>query len=115
MNIKTVFITVWAKSHTELVDWWTKAIGRSFDRKPVKNCCEWELTKDVLLQVIDSSERKGNTYVSLRIENLDGERQRMIAEGIDLSEPELVPGFERLHWAKVKDPEGNELNFLEGK
>lgn len=115
MNIDHIYLTIMARSHAELVEWWATALGRTFDRIPVPNCREWDLTSDVVFQVIDGAGDSGTTDVSLHVEDVDDERRRMIAAGIPVREPELVPGFEALRWTQVRDPEGNRLSLLSGR
>lgn len=115
LQVDRVFLTVKAASHAPLVDWWAKAIGRPFDRTPLPSCREWDLTPTVLFQVIDGADTGGKVDVSLHIEDIESECQRLRAMGIDMPEPELVPGFDNLHWTTVRDPEGNVLNLLAGQ
>ena len=115
MQINTVFITVNVADHGHLIDWWSKAIGRSFDRKPVPSCREWQLLPGVLLQIIEAVRPNGPVEVAILVEDVETEIQRLNREGIRLSNPVDVPGFAALKWSKVADPEGNTLNVLSGE
>jgi len=115
LHVDKVFLIVNAASHAPLVDWWANAIGRPFDRIPVPSCREWDLTPTVLFQVIAGADTVGKVDVSLHIAEIDSECQRLRALGINMPEPERVPGFDNLHWTKVRDPEGNVLNLLAGQ
>ncbi len=115
LRVDKVFLTINAASHAPVVDWWTNALGRPFDRTPVPSCREWDVTPTVLLQVIDKPDSVGKVAVSLRIEDIDSECRRLRALGIDLPDPKLVPGFDSLYWTEVCDPEGNVLNLLAGQ
>jgi hypothetical protein len=115
MKIDLVYLTVMAKSHAQLVAWWTAALGREFDRIPVPNCREWDLTPNVVFQVIDGPDRSRPTDVSLHVENVDQERHRIVAAGILVPEPEIVPGFASLRLTQISDPEGNKLSLLSGQ
>lgn len=115
MNVDHVYVTIMTKSHHELVSWWTTALGRRFVRMPVPNCREWDLTSSVIFQVIDGSSVPGKTEVALHVDDVDRERERLIAAGIDVTAPTLVDGFQALRLAQVRDPDGNRLSLLSGK
>jgi predicted enzyme related to lactoylglutathione lyase len=115
MNIDHIYVTIMAGSHANQIDWWTRALGRTFDRVPVPSCREWDLSSSVIFQVIEGASESGKTEVALHVYDVDKERGRLAASGIQLEEPQLVPGFSALRWAQVKDPEGNRLSLLSGQ
>ncbi|PZO49178.1 MAG: hypothetical protein DCF16_15145 [Alphaproteobacteria bacterium] len=114
MDVDTIFISINATDHTAQTDWWTKFLGRPFDRIPVPSCREWDLREGVLFQVLDNSSDRTRVVVSLRVENLDANIERLRAAGVPISDPKPVEGFATLRFVSVQDPEGNTIGLLDG-
>ncbi len=114
MNIDRLFLTVHARDHQRLVDWWTILLGRPPARSPVPSCREWDIGDGTLFQVIQDAGAQARATFSDRIVGLGAEVERLRRGGIAVPDPTNVPGFEALLWTRFFDPEGNEVNILEG-
>lgn len=114
MKVQTVFLSINARDFAAQSEWWRRALGRRWDQSPVPDCHEWNLTDDVLLQVLDGKNGAGGATVTLRVDDLDAALARLKEEGIVLSSPRKVEGFTTLRYAHGKDPEGNTLGLLDG-
>lgn len=114
MRVETVFVSIGAKDHRAQCAWWSALIGRKPERRPMPSCCEWDLAPGVLFQVLDNPSGGAVDVVSLRIADLDAEIARLRGEGIEPPAPRKVEGFDALYWTRLRDPEGNEVNLLEG-
>lgn len=114
MKIENVFLSVNAKDFSALSQWWSTLLQRKWDREPMPGCHEWDLTENVLFQVLDNPDQSGSATVTLRITDLDAHIERLQREGIEVPRPVNVEGFENLRYSQFKDPEGNEVGLLEG-
>lgn len=113
MKIDDIFLSVNAKDFAAQSDWWARFLGRHWDREPMPSCHEWDLAPGVLFQVLDNP--KSDTIpVTLRVPDLDKERERLSAQGIDVPDPVKVDGFDTLRFAQFQDPEGNIVGLLDG-
>lgn len=75
-------------------------------------CREWDLTKSVLFQVLDGEGPA--TAVTLAVDDIDHERARLSAVGIEVGPASPVRGFDTLRFVRFTDPEGNEVGLLDG-
>jgi predicted enzyme related to lactoylglutathione lyase len=114
MHMDTIFISINAADHAAQTAWWTKLLGRTFDRIPVPSCREWDLREGVLFQVLDNSSERTRVAVSLRVADLDANIERLRAAGVAVGNPQPVEGFATLRFVSVRDPEGNTLGLLDG-
>ena len=78
------------------------------------SCHEWELTDDILFQVLDSPEGSGGTSVSMHVPDVDAQIKRLSTVGIKVPEPVKVEGFANLRYSEFADPEGNIVGLLDG-
>ena len=114
MKINHVFISISAADFAAQSDWWTRLIGRRWDREPMPSCHEWDLTEHVLFQVLDSAEGRGHATVTMHVADLDAEIARLAKVGIDVPEPVKIEGFDTLRYAEFTDPERNTVGLLDG-
>jgi hypothetical protein len=114
MDVDTIFISINAADHAAQTDWWTKVLGRTFDRIPVPSCREWDLREGVLFQVLDNPSDRTRVAVSLRVAALDANIDRLRAAGVVVPSPERVEGFDTLRFVSLQDPEGNTVGLLDG-
>lgn len=115
MDVSNVFVSVGASNHEISCEWWSTALGRGPDRKPMPSCYEWDLTDRVFFQVLDNPEQGAVDTVSLRLANLEAEVARLREAGIAVEDPQAVPGFDTLRMTQLRDPDGNTLNLLGGE
>ena len=115
MKINHIFVSINARDFSAQSDWWAMLIRRSWDQEPMPSCHEWNLTDDVLFQVLDSDKGFDKTRVTLHVPNLDAEIDRLQKADIDVPEPVKVEGFKSLRYVEFTDPEGNTVGLLDGK
>lgn len=114
MKVGKVFISLNARDFEAQSDWWKRLLDRPWDRQPMPSCHEWDLTDDVLFQVLDNDD-DARVAVTLHVGDLDAERTRLGGLGIDTPEPGKVEGFETLRFISFPDPEGNTVGLLDGR
>ena len=112
MTPQTVYITRWVAGHEGTEGWYTQLFGRPADCRPVPNCLEWRLGEQVLFQLIEAPERRGETSVAFHVADLDAETSRLA--GVEVPAPALVEGFTALRYAGLTDPEGAPVGLLDG-
>ncbi len=113
MKVNNIFLSINARDFDAQATWWTTLLGRGPARHPMPSCQEWDLAPSVLFQVLDAPDGE-RTTVSLRIVKLNAEIERLLIAGIEVPEPAKVEGFDNLRWSAFTDPEGNQVNLLEG-
>ena len=114
MKLNHIFLSIDAADFAAQSDWWSKMIGRRWDREPMPSCHEWKLTDDVLFQVLDNAEERGGATVTMHVPDLDAQIERLAEAGIEVPEPVKVEGFDNLRFAQFHDPEGNTVGLLDG-
>ena len=114
MNVTDIYLSINAANFDAQSDWWTRLVGRHWDREPMPSCREWDLRDGVLLQVLDSPEGAGSTTVTLHVADLETESARLAKLRIEVSQPVRIEGFETLRHAEISDPEGNHVGLLDG-
>ena len=115
MHVTDVFVSIGVTDHKAGCAWWSQLIGREPDRHPMPSCCEWDLVGGVLFQVLDNPKEGAVDIVSWRVNDLDSEITRLREIGLDIAEPEAVPGFDTLQIVTFVDPYGNTINLLGGE
>lgn len=115
MRIDAVFISINAEDFDAQTRWWETLLGRPFERRPMPSCHEWTLREGVIFQVLRNMDEVGKTAVTLHVDDLDREIERLRAAGVEAADPEKVEGFETLRFATWKDPEGNTVGLLDGQ
>lgn len=114
MKINHVFLSIKAADFAAQSDWWSKLIGRRWDREPMPSCHEWDLAGSILFQVLDSAEGAGGTTVSLHVPDLDAQLDRLRGVGIAAPDAVSIEGFATLRYSEFSDPEGNTVGLLSG-
>lgn len=78
------------------------------------NCHEWDLTRNVLFQVLDGGDR-APAVVTMHVLDIDAEIARLAALGFQIPDPVAVEGFATLRYCRFEDIEGNEVGLLDGE
>ena len=114
MNVTAIYLSINAADLDAQSDWWTRLVGRHWDREPMPSCHEWDLRDGVLLQVLDHPKGAGSTTVTLHVADLETERARLAKLRIEVPQPARIEGFETLRYAEISDPEGRQVGLLDG-
>lgn len=116
MRIDKVFVSISARDFDAQAQWWTRLLGRRWDREPMPSCREWDVAGSVLLQVLDDPDQSqvGTATVTLHVGDLDAEIGRLHKAGIEVPDPVPVEGFASLRYTRFNDPEGNTVGLLDG-
>jgi len=114
MKINQIFLSINARNFDALSDWWARLIGRTWDNQPMPSCHEWQLTGDIVFQVLDNPDVDERMTVTLHVSDLDIEIARLASVDIAVPDPVKIEGFDTLRFAELKDPEGNTVGLLDG-
>ncbi len=114
MDVNSILLSINARDFYAQSKSWASYIGRQHDRAPMPSCHEWDLTADVLFQVLDSGDGRAPTTVTIHVPDLDSAIQRLAKVKIVVPAPVDVMGFKSLRYAEFYDPEGNKVGLLDG-
>lgn len=91
------------------LDWYARLFARAADDRPIPDLAQWYLDGHGF-QVMRVPERAGRGMATLVVRDLEAERVRLAAAGIDTSD--IVRGdFGAI--AQLDDPEGNRITLAE--
>lgn len=91
------------------LDWYAKLFGRDADDRPIPDLAQWYLD-GFGFQVMREPKRAGNGMATLVVPDIEAERERLAAVGIEFG-PAVRGPFGGV--AQLEDPEGNRLTLAE--
>ena len=91
-------------------DWYTRLLGREADMLPHETEAVWRLTPNSAIYVVEDSARAGSGLVTVALDDLDEQADRMREMRIDFTELQADNAPRRL---KVTDLDGNTLTFFD--
>lgn len=91
------------------LDWYATLFGRAADDRPIPDLAQWYLD-GFGFQVMREPKRAGNGMATLVVTDIEAERERLAAVGIEF-EPTVRGPFGGI--AQLEDPEGNRLTLAE--
>ena len=89
--------------------WYVRLLGREADMLPHETECVWRLTPTSSMFVVQDTARAGSGMVTLALDDLDAQEQRLRDAGFTFTAEAGGPGPRRL---AVRDPDGNRLTFF---
>ena len=104
MKLQKLYTALLAKDLARAEEWYTKLLGRGPDFRPMDTLVEWELNPHGGLQLVSDDSLAGHGAISLVVEDVEAERERLDALGISLGES-MQGTYSTL--AKVRDPDNN--------
>ncbi|HEY2192121.1 MAG TPA: DUF4440 domain-containing protein [Actinomycetospora sp.] len=102
-----VLVKDWAGSQ----DFYATVFGRRPDRVPMHGCAEWVVPGGGCLQLVEDATRAGSSSVTLTVDDVRAERDRIAAAGIVVPAVWTVPDF--IHAVTFSDPEGTQVTLVE--
>jgi hypothetical protein len=94
------------------IPWYESLLGRPADALPMDGLAEWHYPQSGVIQLVQDGDRAGRSLLTLHVDDL---RRELIA----LGERGLEPGTmdettsDKVMFATVTDPEGNEITLVE--
>lgn len=90
-------------------EWYVRLLGRPADMFPLEREAVWQLTPTSSVYVVQDSERAGSGLVTLAVDDLDANEERLTAAGLALTEQSGGASPQRL---VIEDADGNSLTFF---
>ncbi|KUH81131.1 MULTISPECIES: VOC family protein [unclassified Mycobacterium] len=91
--------------------WYSRLIGRDPDLEPVERVGEWQVTATAWLQLVEDPESAGRSAVRFGVDDVDAQIAALNGDGISTGEPLIVGEMVKI--VDVRDPDGNEVSFVE--
>ena len=112
MTVRNALAGVAVSHFTSSVDWYTSLFGRGPDTLPMNGLAEWEFDNGGWIQVFEDNQRAGSSSVTLvetdvraLIKDLEGKNVEIVSQ----------TDTDTIKLAIIKDPDGNQVVFAEGK
>lgn len=93
MTTRNVLAGVMVKDWSGAQDFWSTVFGRRPDRVPRHGCAEWGTPDGGQLQFVEDATRAGSSSVTLAVDDVHAERERLGAAGATVPDVSTVPGF----------------------
>ena len=90
----------------QALPWYELLFGRPADSRPLGDVAEWKLPTDGWIQVTTDADRAGASTLTLIVDDLAGELQRLKDVGIEPVAKSMGDFFKT---AKLRDPDGNQI------
>lgn len=111
MATRAVLAGVLVKDWAGAQDFWSTVFGRAPDEVPMHGCAEWHVPGGGFLQLVEDAGRAGSSSVTLSVDDVRAERDRLVRAGVTVPEVWTVPGF--IHAVTFSDPEGTQITLVE--
>lgn len=110
MAIMNALASVAVNDLRSATQWYERLFGRPADSMPMPEVAEWKFERGGWLQVYENRPRAGQGSVTLAVEDLDQEIERMEQLGLDAGQPMVS---KTVKVVMIKDPDGNSIAFAQ--
>jgi predicted enzyme related to lactoylglutathione lyase len=90
-------------------EWYARVLGHEHELEPAEGLAEFEVHPGSWLQLMEEPE--GRPVFLIGVSDLEAERERLLALGIDVSPIEGIDGV--IRFCDFRDPDGNELSLYQ--
>lgn len=111
MNIESHTMQSRVSDIQSAIEWYERLLERRPDFMPDESIAEWQLYPGSWLVVIAARPDAGRNRIRFGVSDLSGERARVQALGISVTEPVTLPGVVR--YCDFEDPDGNRLGLFQ--
>ena len=111
MTTQNVLAGVLVKDWAGSQDFYATVFGRRPDRVPMRGCAEWVVPGGGCLQLVEDATRAGASSVTLAVDDVRAERDRLVDAGVTVPDVSTVPEF--IHVVTFSDPEGTQITLVE--
>ena len=94
------------------IAWFTKLLGRAPDNRPMPEAAEYEFPGGGWIQIFADKDRAGKSSVTLAVDDLDAELERLKSAGVEVGEPTRTDFVDT---AIVNDDDGNQVVLAQAK
>lgn len=112
MSVESVFAQVICSALETRLPWFEALFGTAPTRCPMQGLAEWRVSESAEVQLFEDPTRAGKSTLTLRVADLEVERQRLRGRGVETGDVEHTKDFTltRLH-----DPDGNLVVLVEAR
>lgn len=89
------------------VAWYTTALGREPDSRPMEGLAQWDITGTAHLQLLADPDRAGRSVVVVNVTDVEARAGRAREAGLEVGT--VDPAGEVARTCTLTDPDGNEL------
>ena len=104
MNLRRTYAHVSCSDLGRSGEWYATLFGRPADQAPMDGLREWLHGDSAGLQLFENPDDAGHNCLTLVVEGLENERQRMFDDGL---EPGDVEPATSVSIVRLRDPDGN--------
>lgn len=112
MGVFNVLAGVAVTDLEKSVAWYADVLGRAPNLRPMEGLAEWRFTEGGWLQVFEDKKRAGHSSVTFAEDDFDGRVWALKAKGIKVGP---ITRSEQVDTALIRDPDGNQVVFAQGK
>ena len=112
MSVKNALAGVAVSHLTSSIDWYTSLFGRGPDTLPMKELAEWKFETGGWVQVFEDEKRAGSSSVTLVETDVKSRIKDLEANSIEIVSK---TDSDVIKLAIIKDPDGNQIVFAQGK
>ena len=111
MSIEYVFAGL-AVTHLDAsIEWYQRLLGRPPDMRPNEHEAAWQVAQTASVYIVADEDRAGHSTVTMFVDDLDAELERITGAGIHVGEIETLPVLVRK--VVINDPDGNTVQLAE--
>jgi predicted enzyme related to lactoylglutathione lyase len=111
MSIEYVFAGLAVTRIDPAIEWYERLLGKPPDMRPNEREATWQITQTASVYIVADENRAGHSAVTMFVDDLDAELDRITRGGIAVGEIETAPGLFRR--VKISDPDGNAIQLAE--
>jgi predicted enzyme related to lactoylglutathione lyase len=111
MSIEYVFAGLAVTSVDAAINWYERLLGKPPDMRPNDREATWRLTETASVYIVADEDRAGQSAVTMFVDDLDAELDRIARRGIPMGRAQTTPGLPRR--VKISDPDGNAIQLAE--
>jgi predicted enzyme related to lactoylglutathione lyase len=111
MSIEYVFAGLAVTRLDAAIEWYERLLGNPPDMRPNEREATWQVTQTASVYIVADDDRAGHSAVTMFVDDLDAELDRITSGGIAVGEIETAPGLFRR--VKISDPDGNAIQLAE--
>ncbi|MFC3725485.1 nuclear transport factor 2 family protein [Neoaquamicrobium sediminum] len=104
MKLTTVYANLNCSNLETSTDWFARLFGRVADATPMQGLAEWHHGKTAGLQLFENAQNAGKGTLTLFVENLEDERERLEKASF---QPGAIEPATYVRLLRMRDPDGN--------
>jgi predicted enzyme related to lactoylglutathione lyase len=110
IEVKDVITEIKVRDATASREWYTKLFGKPPDLEPFPGNIEFKIG-GAWIQISRGDVKPSSWTILFEVRDLQKERERLIASGIEVPPIGLVPDV--ISWFDLSDPDGNSMRWFQ--